>query len=84
MIVTLYDSAGNEIQLKPGHAIVCGKESCQQVPIDEYEAKFVYRPPDGSNEVNMTAEWGSIWNVVFPTSYCKSVRLGPDGWTESL
>lgn len=58
----LYDSEGNEIEVKPGHAVVMGKESMRQVPIDEYEAQFVYKPPTeyGSHAKFglLKSEWG--------------------------
>jgi hypothetical protein len=68
LIATLYDSEGNEIELKPGHVIVMGKESCAQVPMEEYSAKFIYKPPDGGTSVELQSEWGSIGNIKFPSS----------------
>lgn len=58
LIATLYDSEGNEIELKPGHVMVMGKESCVQVPVDQYQAKMIYRPPsDYSRAERLIAEW---------------------------
>lgn len=37
MEAKLYDSEGNEFELKPGHVLVMGKESLCQVPIENYE-----------------------------------------------
>ena len=65
--VKLYDDDGNEIQLKPGHLMVMGKKAFAQVPVDSYEADFVYRDP-GGNETKMIAEFGSTDDVLFPSS----------------
>lgn len=66
--VGLYDSEGNEIELKPGHALVMGKNAMAQVPMEQYEAKFVYKPPnDSSRAEKLIAEWGSSMPVMFPS-----------------
>lgn len=44
----MYDTAGNEIEIPEGHAIVVGKDSCALVEVNGYTASFVYRPPANS------------------------------------
>lgn len=71
MEAELWDAGGNEIELKPGHVMVMGKEKFCQVPIDDYEAKMIYRPCDDPKRLdraeNLIAEWGSIGDVWFPS-----------------
>lgn len=65
----LKDSEGNEIEVKPGHAVVMGQHVFAQVPINQYEAEMVYKPPvDCERAQNLIVEWGSAYNVLFPSS----------------
>jgi hypothetical protein len=34
------------IEIKEGHLTVLGKDGWCQIPIDQYTAQFVYRPPN--------------------------------------
>lgn len=43
MKVALYDSEDNEMELKPGHVMVMGKDSFSQIPLDEFCTQFVYK-----------------------------------------
>ncbi len=58
----LYDGEGKEIELKPGHVLVIGQNAIVQVPVDTYEAKMVYKPP------NLRCEFGGGNGFKFPTS----------------
>lgn len=65
----MYDSAGNEVEVKPGHAVVMGQHVMIQVPIDQYEAEMIYKPAtDCERAQKLMAEWGGAYNVLFPSS----------------
>lgn len=65
----LYDRDGNEIVVKPGHAVVMGQHVMVQVPIDPYKTEIAYRLPiDCSQAKRLTAEWGGAYKVLFPAS----------------
>lgn len=64
----LYDSEGNEIQVKPDHMVIMGRDWSCQVPIDDYEVKMVYLTPDGEKVEIIRAEFGSLFDVKFVTN----------------
>lgn len=78
----LYDGAGNEIELKPGHVMVMGKESFCQVPIDDYAAKMVFRDPATGKEYPMECEFGSTAPIDFIRSGDEEVYDGDAGDAE--
>lgn len=55
----LFDSEGNEIKIKPGHAVVIGTNgSFTQVEVPQYEAKLVYRDPETGTQTELFSEYG--------------------------
>jgi hypothetical protein len=61
----IFDNNGNEIEMKPNHALLMGKESFCQIPLDDwlFPIEMTYRPPSVSPleyQKNIIAEWGTI------------------------
>lgn len=57
----LYDRAGNEVDVKPGHSLVIGKNCMAQIP-DNPESnlkvgQLVYRVPDEQAIAKYQAKW---------------------------
>jgi hypothetical protein len=51
--------------------MVFGKECCAQVPMyaeDDVGAQLIYKTPNNEQPVPLKAEWGSLFNVKFPSS----------------
>jgi hypothetical protein len=62
-ICKLYDVDGKEIVLKPGHSLVCSKESCTEVAIDEYEIKMTYKLGSGHLESKLKSVAEEAWKI---------------------
>jgi len=41
----LFDASGNEVVIPEGHLPIQGKFSSCTLPVDQYDAKFVFKPP---------------------------------------
>jgi hypothetical protein len=67
----LYDGAGNEISLKPGHSFVFGKDSFCQIPDEKYDNELVYKLANGEP---LQAEFG--------TSFCIDWIRHPEKYPE--
>lgn len=64
----MYDGNGHEIELKPGHYFIIGDGWSKQIPMDNYEAKFVYKDPVDGKLKELISEFGSNQPVDFITS----------------
>lgn len=75
----MYDSAGNEMVLKPGHVWVFGNNTCAQVRIENAEwlipIQLIYNPPEEKPSVALKRKLEHVKGLVAEYGCDRSVNL---------